>query len=156
MNWIVTATGFRTLPANSPLQRTVLMMSKSPQRRWVWSQSARYHPWLQLFVPVAHPLNHESCRKHRLDYRCHRAGGVIPDEQSTPTDGFPRTINFFSSVASTEQPMEFNDLLAQRGIDPKVVLIMRHAPRHARRLYDALPRLAAEQPEMFNAYQQVR
>jgi hypothetical protein len=50
--------------------------------------------------------------------------------------------------------MEFNELLAKRGVDPKQVLIMRHAPRHARKLYDALPRLAAEQPVIFNAYQQ--
>jgi hypothetical protein len=50
--------------------------------------------------------------------------------------------------------MEFNHLLVHRGVDPKHVLIMRHAPRHAKKLYDALPKFASEQPGTFNAYQQ--
>ncbi len=50
--------------------------------------------------------------------------------------------------------MHFNDLLQKAGIEPKDVLIMRHAPKAPRTLRDALPKLAVEQPNVFNAYQQ--
>ncbi len=50
--------------------------------------------------------------------------------------------------------MYFNDLLEKAGIEPKDVLIMRHAPKSPRTLREALPKLAVEQPNVFNAYQQ--
>jgi hypothetical protein len=54
--------------------------------------------------------------------------------------------------------LEFNNLLADRGIDTKRsrVLVMRHAPSKERELREALPQLAANQPDVFNAYQQAQ
>jgi len=49
--------------------------------------------------------------------------------------------------------MEFNDLLRNNNIDPGRVIVFRHRPPEPK-LYRALPRLAAERPEVFNAYQQ--
>ena len=49
--------------------------------------------------------------------------------------------------------MNLNDLLQGKGIDPKHVLVFRHRPKEPR-LRDVLPWLAAERPELFNAYQQ--
>lgn len=49
--------------------------------------------------------------------------------------------------------MDFADLLKQQGIDPKAVLVMRHRPFETE-LRKVLPWLAAERPELFNAYQQ--
>ncbi len=50
--------------------------------------------------------------------------------------------------------MDFYDLLAPLNVKPEQVLIMRHAPRNPKKLREALPRLAAERPNVFNAYQQ--
>ena len=49
--------------------------------------------------------------------------------------------------------MEFNDLLGKEGIDPKTVLVLRHRPQQ-REFRKVLPRLAAERPDIYNAYQQ--
>lgn len=49
--------------------------------------------------------------------------------------------------------MNFSDLLAREGIDPKQVLVLRHRP-HEPGLNKVLPWLAAEKPDVFNAYQQ--
>ena len=49
--------------------------------------------------------------------------------------------------------MTLNDLLRTNGIDPTTVLVMRHRPQEAE-LHKVLPWLAAERPEVFNAYQQ--
>ncbi len=49
--------------------------------------------------------------------------------------------------------MNLNDLLKGRGIDSQQVLVMRHRPPEPE-LYKVLPWLAAERPELFNAYQQ--
>lgn len=51
--------------------------------------------------------------------------------------------------------MNLNDLLASQEIDPKHVIIMRHRP-HAPEFNRVLPWLAAEKPEVFNAYQQTQ
>ncbi len=53
--------------------------------------------------------------------------------------------------------MELNYLLSARGIDTtkKKVLVMRHTPQEPE-LRKALPWLAAERPEVFNAYQQTQ
>jgi hypothetical protein len=49
--------------------------------------------------------------------------------------------------------MNLNDLLRVKGIDPEQVLVLRHRPPEPK-LNKVLPRLAAEEPEVFNAYQQ--
>lgn len=49
--------------------------------------------------------------------------------------------------------MELNDLLEKKGIDPKQVISFRHQPREAD-LNRRFPWLAAERPDLFNAYQQ--
>jgi hypothetical protein len=51
--------------------------------------------------------------------------------------------------------MNLNDLLISRGIDPRRVLVFRHRPSEPE-LNRALPWLAAERPEVFNAYQQTQ
>jgi hypothetical protein len=51
--------------------------------------------------------------------------------------------------------MNFNDLLHAKNIDPKQVLVLRHSPEEAN-LRKVLPWLAAERPELFNAYQQTQ
>lgn len=51
--------------------------------------------------------------------------------------------------------MNLNDLLTSKGIDPQHVLVMRHRP-HEPGLYKVLPWLAAEKPNVFNAYQQTQ
>jgi hypothetical protein len=51
--------------------------------------------------------------------------------------------------------MLLNDLLRQKKIDPKKVLVLRHRP-HERELNKVLPWLVAEKPEVFNAYQQTQ
>jgi hypothetical protein len=52
-------------------------------------------------------------------------------------------------------PMNLNSLLAECGIDPKTVLVFRHRPWEPA-LNKVLPWLAAEKPELFNAYQQTQ
>ena len=49
--------------------------------------------------------------------------------------------------------VEFNDLLGKEGIDPKTVLVLRHRPQQ-REIRKVLPWLAAERPDIYNAYQQ--
>jgi hypothetical protein len=49
--------------------------------------------------------------------------------------------------------MDLNDLLRNKNIDPRQVIVFRHRPPEDK-LYRVLPRLAAERPEVFNAYQQ--
>ncbi len=51
--------------------------------------------------------------------------------------------------------MNLNDLLLGKGIDPKQVLVLRHRPWEPR-LNKVLPWLAAERPDLFNAYQQTQ
>jgi hypothetical protein len=51
--------------------------------------------------------------------------------------------------------MTLNDLLRTRGIDPATVMVMRHRPSEPE-LNKVLPWLAAEQPDVFNAYQQTQ
>ena len=51
--------------------------------------------------------------------------------------------------------MNFNELLAQKGIDPGEVFVLRHRP-HEAGLRRVLPWLASERPEVFNAYQQTQ
>lgn len=48
---------------------------------------------------------------------------------------------------------ELNDALTKAGLDPTKVLLMRHRPTEPA-LRKALPWLAAEQPNLYNAYQQ--
>jgi hypothetical protein len=48
--------------------------------------------------------------------------------------------------------MSFNDLLAKGNIDPSGVLVLRHTPWEPK-LRKVLPRLAADQSDVFNAYQ---
>jgi hypothetical protein len=49
--------------------------------------------------------------------------------------------------------MNLNDLLSKNDINPEHVLILRHRPQEPQ-LRKVLPWLAAEKPEIFNAYQQ--
>jgi hypothetical protein len=51
--------------------------------------------------------------------------------------------------------MLFNDLLIEQDIDPADVLVLRHTPRVPEdgSLRKILPRLAADDPDVFNAYQ---
>jgi hypothetical protein len=51
--------------------------------------------------------------------------------------------------------MTLNDLLRSKDIDPQKVLVMRHRPREPE-LNKVLPWLAAERPDVFNAYQQTQ
>src|SRR5690349_13164949 len=51
--------------------------------------------------------------------------------------------------------MTLNDLLRGKGIDPEQVLVLRHRPSEPE-LNRVLPWLAAERPEVFNAYQQTQ
>lgn len=48
--------------------------------------------------------------------------------------------------------LEFGDLLHKSGIDPSTVMVMRHRPTE-KALRRALPWLAAERPDVYNAYQ---
>ena len=47
--------------------------------------------------------------------------------------------------------MNLNDLLRRKDIDPKQVLVLRHCPLEPE-LNKVLPWLAAEKPDVFNAY----
>ena len=51
--------------------------------------------------------------------------------------------------------MNLTGLLTGKGIDPRGVLVLRHRPTEPR-LNDVMPWLAAEKPEVFNAYQQTQ
>jgi len=51
--------------------------------------------------------------------------------------------------------MNLNDLLINKGIDPQRVLVLRHRP-HEPGLNKVFPWLAAEKPDVFNAYQQTQ
>src|SRR5882724_122956 len=51
--------------------------------------------------------------------------------------------------------MTLNDLLLAKGIDPRQVLVFRHRPFEPE-LNKVLPWLAAERPDVFNAYQQAQ
>ena len=51
--------------------------------------------------------------------------------------------------------MNLNDLLRRKDIDPKQVLVLRHCPLEPE-LNKVLPWLAAEKPDVFNAYQQTQ
>lgn len=51
--------------------------------------------------------------------------------------------------------MNFNDLLQKAGINPKHVIMLRHRPFEPK-LNKVLPWLAAEKPDLFNAYQQTQ
>jgi GIY-YIG catalytic domain len=50
--------------------------------------------------------------------------------------------------------MELNDLLLGKSIDPRNVIVFRHRPNEPE-LNKVLPLLAADRPDLFNAYQQV-
>lgn len=53
--------------------------------------------------------------------------------------------------------MEFNDLLLKHKIDPSTVLVLRHRPAPTDgELRKVLPWLAAERPNIYNAYQQTQ
>ena len=51
--------------------------------------------------------------------------------------------------------MNFEDLLVGKRLDPKHVLVLRHRPAEPE-LRKVLPWVAAEQPDLFNAYQQTQ
>jgi hypothetical protein len=51
--------------------------------------------------------------------------------------------------------MTLNDLLRSDNIDPETVVVMRHRPQEGE-LNKVLPWLAAERPDVFNAYQQTQ
>lgn len=51
--------------------------------------------------------------------------------------------------------INLNDLLLQKGVDPKHVVVLRHRP-HEPQLNKVLPWLAAEKPDLFNAFQQTQ
>jgi phosphoribosylamine-glycine ligase len=49
--------------------------------------------------------------------------------------------------------MDLNDLLLRKGIDPHEVIVFRHRPSEPE-LNKVLPLLAADKPDLVNAYQQ--
>ena len=51
--------------------------------------------------------------------------------------------------------MNLNDLIRNKGISPEQVIVLRHRP-YEPRLNKVLPWLAAEKPDVFNAYQQTQ
>jgi hypothetical protein len=51
--------------------------------------------------------------------------------------------------------MNFSSLLIAKGLDPKDVLVLRHRPTEPK-LNEVMPWLAAEKPDVFNAYQQTQ
>jgi hypothetical protein len=51
--------------------------------------------------------------------------------------------------------MNLNDLLRNKNIDPQQVIVLRHRPKEPK-LNKWLPWLAAEKPDVFNAYQQTQ
>ncbi len=51
--------------------------------------------------------------------------------------------------------MEFNDLLIKERINPRGVLVLRHRPREPK-FRKVFPWLAAERPDLYNAYQQTQ
>src|SRR5207302_460816 len=51
--------------------------------------------------------------------------------------------------------MDLNDLLLKHGITPAGVLVLRHRPLEPK-LRKTLPRLAADRPDLYNAYQQAQ
>ena len=51
--------------------------------------------------------------------------------------------------------MNLNDLLRSKNIDPRQVIVLRHRPKE-QKLNKWLPWLAAEKPDVFNAYQQTQ
>ena len=51
--------------------------------------------------------------------------------------------------------MDLNDLLTKENIDPRQVIVLRHRPQEPE-LRKVLPWLAAEKPDVFNAYQQTQ
>jgi hypothetical protein len=51
--------------------------------------------------------------------------------------------------------VDLNDLLTKEDIDPRQVIVLRHRPREPE-LRKVLPWLAAEKPDVFNAYQQAQ
>lgn len=51
--------------------------------------------------------------------------------------------------------MQFADLLRLQRVDPETTIVMRHRPFEPE-LRDLLPSLAAEQPKLYNAYQQAQ
>jgi hypothetical protein len=57
-----------------------------------------------------------------------------------------------ASASTAVVTMLFNDLLTKRAIEPDGVLVFRHRPKEPG-LRKVLPWLAAEKPEVFNAYQ---
>jgi hypothetical protein len=60
-----------------------------------------------------------------------------------------------TELSALEGKMTLNDLLKLNGIDPERVIVLRHTPKEPR-LKKVLPWLAAERPELFNAYQQTQ
>jgi len=67
------------------------------------------------------------------------------------------TIESVKPVSRSERSriMNFNDLLTGKDINPQDVIVMRRRPREAP-LRKVLPWLAAERPDLFNAYQQTQ
>ena len=51
--------------------------------------------------------------------------------------------------------MNLNDLFISKGVDPQHILVLRHRP-YEPELNKVLPWLAAEKPDVFNAYQQTQ
>ena len=51
--------------------------------------------------------------------------------------------------------MTLNDLLRGKHIEPETVLVLRHRPTEPE-LNKVMPWLAAERPDLFNAYQQTQ
>ena len=49
--------------------------------------------------------------------------------------------------------MDLNQLLLKKGINPEQVIVFRHRPSEPD-LNKMLPLLAADRPDLFNAYQQ--
>jgi hypothetical protein len=52
--------------------------------------------------------------------------------------------------------MQLNDLLRRSGIDPKDVIVFRHAPTRLPKLREDFPRLIEHNHDLFNAYQQTQ
>ncbi len=64
-------------------------------------------------------------------------------------------VNHYTGCRNTNNKMNLNELFLGKGIDPQRVIILRHRP-HEPELNKVLPWLAAEKPDLFNAYQQTQ
>lgn len=94
---------------------------------------------------VGHPRHELAIDDDRFDLQ---VGPIVPVHVE------PRLPVLVRSGASRYRPqvIELNELLVKSGLDPSKIMVMRHRPTE-RDLRRALPWLALESPDIFDAYQ---